>query len=574
MTVPFKDRWLIRGALTLNSALQLRTGFSEPRKVKGARDAADETAEVALVHRDCDGLPVILGSSLKGVLRSWLIERLPNEKASIESIFGHEPRQWKQDPTKQAGRGGKAEFLDAFIAELPGFDGPFSAVPPLLVGRTAINRETRTAAVERLFQGEQVPATTAFQVEVAGDSLTPHEVALLLAAFDGFNAGGGDVPIALGGGGSHGPGRTKWRLHSVRRMDVGAVYRWLSQPKPRPWREAIVDDPATACDRGALTARANRLLAGADRPGWLALDLRLAFSGPFLVNHPAWVKHKTSGSQHPDFEPMRDQNGRPLLPGSSVKGALRAQAERIYRTVHGEDALASPEESRDGTPRNAVEWLFGVGGEHRQHDPSPGPSPRNAVEWLFGVGGWRGMLTVSDFTEHELPKEPEKTFAEQEFVAIDRFTGGAADGAKFKARMAEAPVLTGCLLLRVSPRRISDPLPGEDHREEPWTPQFAKPALGLMALVLRDLVEGDVTFGFGAAKGFGACTAVIVGPPVIGPAAALQAIFPGMLPHRLELPGGNLDHDQKKQAAKALYGNAIAEALAAFRAGKEPGNAG
>ena len=35
----------------------------------------------------------------------------------------------------------------------------------------------------------------------------------------------------------------------------------------------------------------------------------------------------------------------------------------------------------------------------------------------------------------------------------------------------------------------------------------ASPAAGLLALTLRDLLEGDVTFGFGAAKGYGACTA-------------------------------------------------------------------
>lgn len=532
MTVPFKDRWLIKGTLTLNSALQLRTGFSEPRKVKGARDAADETAEVALVHRDCDGLPVILGSSLKGVLRSWLIERLPNEKASIESIFGHEPRQWKQDPTKQAGRGGKAEFLDAFVAELPRFEGPFSAVPPRLVGRTAINRDTRTAAFEKLFQGEQVPATTAFQVEVAGDSLTPHEVALLLAAFGGFNADGGDLPIALGGGGSHGPGRAKWRLHSVRRMDVGAVYRWLSQPKPRPWRESIVDDPATACDRGALAARAHRLLAGADRPGWLALDLRLAFSGPFLVNHPASVKDKAAGGQHPDFEPMRDQKGRPLLPGSSVKGALRAQAERIYRTVHGAHAVPSPEDNRDG-------------------------KPRNEIEWLFGVGGWRGMLSVSDFTEANPPADAKTGFAEQEFVAIDRFTGGAADGAKFRARVAEAPRLTGRLSLRLTAR------PGETS-----TAKHIKPALGLMALVLRDLIEGDITFGFGAAKGYGACRGKIVGPRG-QPSGPLQALFAaGTVPPTLDLWKTGAE-------AQASYDAAVNEALAAFRPPiEEPSDAG
>ncbi|MBX3517854.1 MAG: hypothetical protein KF815_13030 [Rhodospirillales bacterium] len=515
MTVPFKNRWLIEGTLTLTSPLELRTGTSETRAVKGARDEEDKTADVALVQRDCGNLPCILGSSLKGALRSWLAERLPNEKASIENVFGRKPQAWEKDRTKQAGLGGKAEFLDAFVA--------VEAVTVETRGRAAIERTTRTAAHERLFHGEQVPEATAFKVQVAGDSLTPHEVALLLAAFQGFNAEVDDLPISLGGGGARGTGRVLWRLVSVRCMDVDAVARWLGEPKPRPWHKAISDDPRTACDRAALADQARALLAGAARPAWLALDLTLKFDGPFLVNDPERVKEKEEGKNHPNFEPTRDHNGRPLLPGSSFKGALRAQAERIFRTVHGEEALAKPEDNRGGTPCNEVEWLF-------------------------GVGGWRGMLTVSDFREREMdpPADAKQGFADQEFVAIDRFTGGAAEGAKFKARVAEAPELKGRLSLRLT-------RPGETvcHYRARW-------ALGLMALVVRDLAEGDITFGFGAAKGFGACTATITGP-FGSPAARLCEALPG-------LPLPTLAPAATRDEARTLYGQAIGAALTSFRA--------
>ncbi|MFZ1415820.1 MAG: RAMP superfamily CRISPR-associated protein [Defluviicoccus sp.] len=522
MTVPFKNRWLIEGMVTLSSPLELRTGLAAERAVKGASgEEEDRTAEVALVQRDCDNQPCILGSSLKGVLRAWLAERLPNEKASIENVFGRKPQAWKKDPAKQAGLGGKAEFLDAFLADLSFVVGEFSAVPLPQLGRAAIERPTRTAAHERLFHGEQVPTATAFKVKVAGDSLTPHEVVLLLAALEGFNAKDDDLPITLGGGGARGTGRADWQLVSVRCMDVAAVARWLGEAKPRPWHEAIGDDPRTARDRAKLADQARALLAGATRPAWLALDLKLAFSGPFLVNDPTRLKEKEEGKNHPDFEPTRDHNGRPLLPGSSVKGALRAQAERIFRTVHGEQALPKPDDNGDGRPRNEIEWLF-------------------------GVGGWRGMLTVSDFSEVSPPANAKDGFAEQEFVAIDRFTGGAAEGAKFKARVAEAPVMEGRLSLR-----LTRPRETVSHYHARW-------ALGLMALVLRDLVEGDITFGYGAAKGFGACTVTIKGP-FGSPAARLCEALPG-------LPLPTLAPAASRDAARKLYGQAIGAALTSFRA--------
>ena len=40
--------------------------------------------------------------------------------------------------------------------------------------------------------------------------------------------------------------------------------------------------------------------------------------------------------------------------------------------------------------------------------------------------------------------------------------------------------------------------------------------LGLLALTLRDLIEGDIPLGFGASKGYGACHATITSLHVNG----------------------------------------------------------
>ena len=95
------------------------------------------------------------------------------------------------------------------------------------------------------------------------------------------------------------------------------------------------------------------------------------------------------------------------------------------------------------------------------------------------------MLEVSDF----VADAPLTATEVQEFVAIDRFTGGAADAKKFNAHFVYRPTLKGRLSILL-----------EDLR--PWS-------LGLLALTVRDLIEGDITFGWGASKGYGACRAEI-----------------------------------------------------------------
>jgi len=67
-----------------------------------------------------------------------------------------------------------------------------------------------------------------------------------------------------------------------------------------------------------------------------------------------------------------------------------------------------------------------------------------------------------------------------DFLAIDRFTGGGRDTAKFDAVVLWKPKFRVRLFLE---------------NPEPWE-------LGWLALVLRDLHDGLTTVGFGAAKRF------------------------------------------------------------------------
>ena len=54
--------------------------------------------------------------------------------------------------------------------------------------------------------------------------------------------------------------------------------------------------------------------------------------------------------------------------------------------------------------------------------------------------------------------------------------------------------------------------------------------MGLLALVLRDLVDSEITFGFGASKGYGWCTGGIARPHLPDLAAIPRSLSPGKLP--------------------------------------------
>jgi hypothetical protein len=173
-----------------------------------------------------------------------------------------------------------------------------------------------------------------------------------------------------------------------------------------------------------------------------------------------------------------------LLPASSLRGALRSQAERILRTLRPEAT---------GDPWGSVDR-------------------EGLIERLFGHAGQRARLECADFlsTKPVGPpdSDPEKFVPRhpQEFVAIDRFTGGVAGAKKFDAEAVYRPSLVGTLSLPLD--------------------AVAPAALGLLALVLRDLSEGDITLGAKAAIGYGACRATITqialtGRPPAGPWADL-----------------------------------------------------
>jgi len=521
--VPFENRWRITGVLTTIVPLHIGDGGVTTRTDLINEKEKDEV-EISSVATDHEGRAYLPGKTLKGNLRTWLSTPTDAPSALIESVFGSE------DPGSRDAVGGKAEFWDALVdvtpttaPRVPYWDAKRLAG---VAASVAIDRKTRTASHTKLFHEEFVPPGVSFAVTITGQDLTPDELALLLFALEGFN--NSETPASLGADTGDQQGRLTWRLRDIARLRKEEVLAWAQRQNPPVAYNGLIslrDD-----ERQALLAQAQTL--GRARPrAFITLTLDLHFEGPFLVNDPSKTRKEKDREQSqneeertPDHEPLRNHEGRLLLPARSIRGAVRSQAEKIVRTLNPNGACLSVD------PEHACPAIY--------------DAPLRATHLCltcqaFGAPGWRAPVEFSDF----LPAQGgEGVPFYQEMLAIDRFTGGSARHFKFNACAVYRPILTGTMTVDL-------------HRIDPW-------ALGLFALALRDLIEGDIPLGFGAAKGYGACRATIRGIRITN-LSDIPAEFQAILKNNdaLQIDLNSLDTTSKPEDEIALVLMALISAF-------------
>jgi CRISPR-associated protein (TIGR03986 family) len=483
----FSSRWLIRGRIDTESEFHLGSG--EKTRRKSAPLLAD--VDISAVAVDQSGAAYIPGSSLKGALRSWAEKRF--DRTLVDAVFGG-------DSDDQNARAGKAEFHDAMFVDAV---GAFDKVPYWDADRrtgvtasVAIDRWTRTAEDKKLFHREYVPAGVSFDVVVAGHDLSDTDVALLLFALRGF--GEREEPVTLGAETGSGWGRFKWtEPPAIQRLDHEGLAAW------RQASQHVGYSGLSPIEESLLKADVDKLLKSR-KSAALSIPIELKFNGPFLVNEPSLTKtSKDDTLDLPNHAPRIDAEGNVTLPTSSFRGALRAQAERIARTIGIRACRAT----------DPVDACRPIQNESEKH--------RLCVTCrLFGATGWASPLGFSSFRLQNQPAP-----FDQELVAIDRFTGGAAGGAKFNVTAKWKPEFTATITV------------DRDRLEEP--------EVGLLVLTLRDLAEGDIAFGFGASKGYGNCTCIANTSHLAGEEAIaklLEAAAPASSEQHLPDASPAIDH--------------------------------
>jgi len=453
-TWTFSKRWKITAQLRTDSPLHIGNGdtVSHPH--------ASENENVNACIKNYADKPYLPGTTLKGKFRAWLEERLGDDyPQEINALFGF------LDPDKQTGMGGKAEFHDAqLITELPGgknYPCWQQASQTYIETSVAMDRMTRTAAHRKLFHTERVPPNVGFKIIITGQ-MNDTEAALVLAVLNSFKEP--EQAPALGAEDTAGNGRMSlFGRIEVACLDAEQVSAWLSCKNL-----LSVETAFDKLEPEEITAKLQPVLAKlGEKNQCQRLQLTIQMDGPFLINNPDVEKPK--GEQKKGeavHKPLLDSQGKPLLNGKSLRGALRAQGERILRSL-------SVECCNTDKPCKAIATLEEV-------ETKLCPACR-----IFGAGGWQSPLRINHF-KYKGEIRPSEC---QDFVAIDRFHGGGKDGAKFNIAYYFRPQFTGTIEF--------------DDRLEPW-------GKGLLALVLRDLREGDIKLGFGASKGYGGIEQVSV----------------------------------------------------------------
>lgn len=458
-------RWIVEGEFIVESPLSLRTGSTEddwpasvsPNEVNDlvqySPDKPLPNPPVLGIELDVNGQPVLPASAIKGLLRG-LVSRCRQAAMadSVSRLFGELPKPTTRTAAEESGQGGAIEFRAARLRR----PDP-QPVRPAARGKTEIAEGTRTADDGQLRHDRIVAPGTRFKAEFVLTRATREDVATLLGLLSLVDGSSSDS--AIGSSTSQGDGRIRWKPGVVKVFGKEQAKEWLGKSPTFRWQDfsksVIVDPIKIDLDQGVV----------------LNIPLQVAIGGHFLVG--AWGRYTDEEGEKKQQRPIR----RPLrltsddlttarLPGSSLDGALRAQARRIYRTISG-DALPW---DRDDT-----------------HLPPSFAS-------LFGSSEQTSLLEVETFTAEGL--KPDR----QEFVAIDRFSGGVSGDKKFAVEAFERPKLTGRLRLRLL-RRVNPALTGKQGVSSDLA--ILPGAVGLLALVLKDLACGDIPLGHATRKGYG-----------------------------------------------------------------------
>lgn len=412
-------RLVITGDLELTTPAHLGSG--EPAGV----------IDLTLLRDAVEGRPLLPGTSLAGALRGYLLSRAAGYGVSERRAAGDGDLA-TAEATRRIAKlfGGQKGDDDGAQSPLIVDDAWAAAGPAEVRDGVKIDPERRTARDAAKYDLELLPAGTRFPLRLellVGPGDADAQLPLLAQALRGLEEGA----IRIGARRSRGYGACRvasWRVVSYDLTNTEGLLAWVSAD--HGWAPPSEDAVREGAAEFALATQE----PARDARHRLAITLRCAVDGALLIRSEAALS--AQGDQ-PDFVHLRNAAGQPILPGTSLAGAMRARALRIVETV------------RPGRGRAVVDALFG----RDLHAARVEPTMSRLLVGEAVIDGGRTLV--------------------QSRVSIDRFTGGALDTALF----SEAPQFGGDLRLQLELRQPAD---GE---------------IGLLLLLLKDLWTGDLVIG-------------------------------------------------------------------------------
>jgi CRISPR/Cas system CSM-associated protein Csm3 (group 7 of RAMP superfamily) len=382
----------------------------------------NEPVSYAEVQRDARQQPFLAGSGLKGAIRAYA-QRSAASPDELEVLFGAIDSQ--QGAGRMAGLvvyGASAVSHGQVSGELP-YAPELNKSAAYVAARTAVNSASGVAKDHQLFFQEMVEAGTRFQFRALLLSHGRLGVALAERIFAGLMRDG----LSLGKSRADGQGRV--RFDKVRLVE---------------WEISVTGDLKVARER-SLTPSGGEANA--------ATTIRLHCGGPFLVQDSSHSARAVPGkdSGEPQIQAQRSSVHTPLLPGTSVAGALKNRATWLWRRdrLRGNAPLAQ----------------------------APGADP---IIRLFGTAGAMALLHIQ---ECDVAKAAPFDITS---VKLDRFTGGPVDNALFTTS-----AFTG-VTLHLGLKLVARP----GFEPDVWDRY-------LFETLCADIKKNGLDLGAGSSKGFG-----------------------------------------------------------------------
>lgn len=197
------------------------------------------------------------------------------------------------------------------------------------------------------------------------------------------------------------------------------------------------------------------------------------------------------------------------LPGAGIKGAWRSHAERIVRTVTGQDYAVNDAQHFRQVEVPLVGNLFGrARSEDRAQDQLERVRHKGRLavqtcyaEFALTPEEW-DKLERSE-AEWRAPPHPDRPLRMAMHVAVDRWTGGAAERLLYSAlepeRIDWEPIVMHFDTVPTRATETDEPsaMDEDDSSAPPWA-EFA-----LLWLTLKDFCAGYIPLGFGVNRGYG-----------------------------------------------------------------------
>lgn len=211
---------------------------------------AAEAPKVSMVIKDYRGKPLIPGSSLRGVMRHWLLNVLRGWRANWASVQDYTDEalltlsqeaqiekvrtefSWLELVFGTPFNAGKIEIWDATC-----LTDDLSVADTLLHWdkhsltyvdtSVAIDPDTGTALDKLLYQAEVVPPGVTFELNIAGQNLSDEELGLVLLALQGFNSQ--IYPIRVGARSGRGYGRLQFIPDAIYYLTAEGLPKWIDE---------------------------------------------------------------------------------------------------------------------------------------------------------------------------------------------------------------------------------------------------------------------------------------------------------------------------------------------------------